>query len=67
MNEAARIEATAQGGAILASKNLLERLSGSDAGVLELDPDHVAYRTIAELGGSDKAIRDAGSIAVAEL
>lgn len=67
MNEAARIEATAQGGAILASKNLLERLSGPDAGVLELDPDHVAYRTIAELGGSDKAIRDAGSIAVAEL
>lgn len=67
MNEAARIEATAKGGSILASKNLLERLTPGDAQALNLDPDRVTYRTIAELGGSDKAVRDAGSIAVAEL
>jgi class 3 adenylate cyclase len=67
MNEAARIESTAQGGSILASKNLLERLATSDAEALDLDLDRLIYRTVAELGGSEKAIRDAGSIAVAEI
>lgn len=67
MNEAARIEATAQAGMILASKNVLERLAASDATALEVKPEQVVYRTIAELGGSDKAVRDAGAIPVTEL
>jgi class 3 adenylate cyclase len=67
MNEAARIEGVASAGAILGSKPLIERLGPEDAAELGIDPDGLAYRPLSELGASEKALRDAGTIAVAEL
>jgi class 3 adenylate cyclase len=68
MNEGARIEAAATGGAILASKDLIERLDAADAQATGIDPDALAYATLGELAGaSDKAIRDAGTIPVAPI
>jgi class 3 adenylate cyclase len=67
MNEAARIENTAHGGVVLASKAVIEQLDTVDAESLGLDPDALTYRTVAELTTNEKAIRDAGSIAVAAL
>jgi len=68
MNEGARIEEAAQGDQVLASKPLLERLDGDDASALGLDPARVAYRALAEIEGvSEKAKRDAGSIALADV
>jgi len=68
MNEAARIEEAAQGDQMLALKPLLERLGEDDASALTLDPKRVAYRALAEIEGvSEKAKRDAGSIAVADV
>ena len=68
MNEGARIEAAATDGAILASKDLIERLDVADAKATAIDPDSIAYTTLGELdGASDKAIRDAGTIAVTAI
>jgi class 3 adenylate cyclase len=68
MNEGARIEAAASGGVILASKDLIERLEAADAKASGVDPDAVSYTLLGELeGASDKAIRDAGAIPVAEI
>jgi class 3 adenylate cyclase len=65
MNEGARIEAAATGNAILASKDLVERLDADDAKATGIDPDAIAYTTLGELAGvDDKAVRDAGTIAV---
>jgi class 3 adenylate cyclase len=68
MNECARIEAAATEGTILASKDLIERLNAADAQAIGLDPDAIIYTALAELdGASDKAIRDAGAIAVSAI
>jgi len=68
MNEAARIEACASGGRILASKALVERLNRSDAQALGLDPTRAVYTPLAELPtATDKARRDAPAIAVSDL
>jgi class 3 adenylate cyclase len=68
VNEAARIEACATGGRALASKALIERLTPADALALGLDPDHTAYTALADLAtATDKARRDAPSIAVCEV
>ncbi len=68
MNEAARIEAAANGGAILASKDVVERLDSEDAQATGLDPDALVYKPLGELdGASDKAIRDAGAIPVTAI
>jgi class 3 adenylate cyclase len=68
MNEGARIEAVATNGAILASKDLIERLETEDAEATGVDPDAIAYTPLGELPGiSEKAVRDAGSIAVASI
>lgn len=68
MNETARIEAAATEGTILASKDLIERLAEDDAEATGLDPDAIAYTPLAELPGvSEKAVRDAGGIAVARI
>ena len=68
MNEAARIEAAAKGGTILASKDLVERLEPPEAQAAGIDPEAIGYTPLAELDGvSDKMIRDAGAIAVAQL
>ena len=67
MNEAARIEEVAVKGQILASKELLERLSPQDADALALDPAHMRFTSLGALGADSKSLRDAGSIAVAEI
>ena len=68
MNDGARIEAAAKGGAILASKDLIERRDGTDARSSGVDPDALAYTPLGELdGASDKAIRDAGTIPVTKI
>jgi class 3 adenylate cyclase len=68
VNEAARIEASATGGRSLASKALVERLDRADAAALGIDTDHMTYTPLAELDtATDKARRDAPSIAVCEV
>lgn len=68
VNEAARIEAVARGGAALASKHLIERLEPTDADALGLDPGALSYRTVVSLeGAGEKAVRDAGAIPVTEV
>jgi len=68
MNEAARLEQSAQGGGVLASKPLIERHDEDDASALSLEPARVSYRALADIEGvSEKAKRDAGSIAVADI
>ena len=68
VNECARIEASATGGRILASKSLIERLSPDTGAALGLDTNRVAYTQLGELStATDKARRDAPSIAVCEL
>jgi len=68
VNECARIQESAIDGEILASKSLIEHLTDSDAAALELDPDSVLYRTLAELpAASEKARRDASDLPVTPL
>jgi hypothetical protein len=65
--EAARIEGVATNGTVLASKNLIERLSPEDARALDLDPTSIRFTRIGSMNADDKAIRDAGTIAVAAI
>jgi class 3 adenylate cyclase len=68
VNEAARIEQSAQGGSLLASKILLEQLGPGDAAELALEPDRLSYTALADVdGASDKARRDAGTVAVTAI
>jgi class 3 adenylate cyclase len=67
MNEAARIEAVATNGRILASKDLLERLAPEDADALELDLAQMHFNAVSSLGADAKVLRDAGQVAVAEI
>jgi class 3 adenylate cyclase len=68
VNECARIEQVAHDGALLASKDLLERLDPEDAAAAGVDVGRVTYTSLAELaGGQEKAVRDAGQLAVTEL
>ncbi len=68
MNECARIEAAAKGGRTLGSKELIERLDPGDAAATGVDPDAASYRPLGELeGAGEKAVRDAGTIPVAEI
>ena len=67
MNEAARIEGAAQHGQVLASKSLIERLSLEAAAELKLDLEAISYNTLDELTDSEKALRDAATISVAEV
>jgi class 3 adenylate cyclase len=68
VNETARIEACATGGRTLVSKPLIERLSPADAQALGVDTSRTAYVQLAQLStATDKAQRDAPSIAVCEL
>jgi class 3 adenylate cyclase len=68
VNECARIQESAREGQVLVSKTLVENLAGEDSAALDLDPDTLSYVTIGELPhASQKAVRDAGGIAVASL
>ena len=68
INEAARIEASAVGGRILASKQLLERLSRIDAAAIDIDAERIAYTQLGDLDTApEKARRDAPLLAVCDL
>jgi len=68
VNECARIEQTARGGVLLASKPLVERLDPEVAQAFGLDPLTVTYRTVGELPGvEEKAVRDAGGVPVVSV
>jgi len=68
VNEGARIEACATGGRTLASKSLIERLNRVDADALGISTGHTTYTPLADLAtATDKARRDAPSIAVCEV
>lgn len=68
VNEAARIEACATGGRILASKALLERVAAADAQAVGIDLAALRYVPLAEVpGATAKAARDAPAISVCEL
>jgi hypothetical protein len=68
VNEAARIEACASGGRLLASKELVERLNADDATALAIDPGRVMYTQLGDLdSATEKARRDAPAIAVCDL
>jgi class 3 adenylate cyclase len=67
-NEALRIQQSARGGVTLASKALLERLDPEDAEAIGLAPHRMTYTTVADLPhASEKALRDAGTIAITQL
>jgi class 3 adenylate cyclase len=68
VNEAARIEACATDGRILASKPLIERLGRGDADALGIDPVRTTYTQLGELvTATEKARRDAPSIPVCDI
>ena len=68
VNECARIQQSAEGAAVLAAKPLIERLDEADAAALGLDVGALEYRVVAELPGAGrKAVRDAGTVPVAEV
>jgi class 3 adenylate cyclase len=68
VNECARIQQTARGGALYASKQVLELLDSSDALGLGIDPVNLLYAPLASMAwASDKARRDAGTVAVAPI
>ena len=53
------------GGALLASKSLLEQLGDDEAERLGLDTGDLVYRSVGELpDAGEKAVRDAGGIPV---
>ena len=68
VNTTARIEASATGGRILASERLIRRLEPVDATALGLDPARLGFTRLGDLEtATDKAHRDAASVAVCEL
>jgi class 3 adenylate cyclase len=68
VNEAARIEACATGGRLLASKDLIERLDEPDAAMLGIDPHQIRYTQLADLDtATEKARRDAPAIPVHDI
>lgn len=68
VNEAARIEACATGGRVLASKELVERLTADDAAALEIDLRAATYTPLGDLPtATEKARRDAPAIAVRDV
>ncbi len=68
VNDAARIEACASGGRALASKDLIECLTATDAAALGIDLNQAKYTVLADLStATEKARRDAPAIAVCEV
>jgi class 3 adenylate cyclase len=68
VNEAARIEACATDGRILASKGLIERLDVTDAATLGIEPNRITYTQLSDLDtATDKARRDAPAIPVCDI
>ena len=68
VNECARIQESARDGAVLGSKALVERLDPAEAADEGIDAAQLRYTLVSELDDvPEKALRDAGSLAVSEL
>lgn len=68
VNECARLQESARGGTLLATKDLLERLEDQAVRSLGLDPAGVQYTALADVdGATPKAVHDAGSLSVLPL
>ena len=68
VNECFRIQEIAATDQTLASKQLVEQLTADDAAGLGIDTEKLSYTTISEFPNvSEKATRDAGTIAVASV
>ncbi|MEA2488159.1 MAG: adenylate cyclase [Actinomycetota bacterium] len=68
VNECARVEDTAFGGEILATKALVEQLNDGDALAAGVDCDNLVYEPLRDRPhATEKAIRDAGGVAVTSL
>jgi class 3 adenylate cyclase len=68
VNMTERIEASATGGRILASRQLISRLAPDDAAVLGIEPECLTFARLGDLGtATAKARRDAAEIEVCEL
>jgi class 3 adenylate cyclase len=68
VNECARLQESMRGGGLGASKAFLELLSPAVASSLAFDPAAVIYRPLSSIDGvGPKAVRDAGTLAVAIL
>lgn len=68
VNDCARIQQTARHGQLLASKDLVERLSHEDAAALGVNPEGLVYDMVGEIEGApEKALRDAAAIPVTSL
>ena len=68
VNECARIQEAAHGDALLATKQLVERLDPGEAEAEGIVPAQLRYSLVSELDDvPEKALRDAGSIAVADV
>ena len=66
--ECARIQESAEQDTTLASKQLLEQLTDDDAASLGIDLEKLHYAPLAELSdASEKAVRDAGGVAVTPI
>lgn len=65
VNEAARVQESSEAGKTLATKQLLERLDPQEAARLGIELEATRFSVLAELpAASEKARRDAGSLAV---
>lgn len=68
VNECARLQESTRDGGISVSKAFAELLHPEDAGALGIDVSSVLYQPLAKVPGvSEKAVRDAGTLAVARL
>jgi class 3 adenylate cyclase len=68
VNECARIQQTARGGALLASKQVLELLDSGDASHLGIEPAHLTYAALGSMDtATEKVRRDAGTVAVSPI
>lgn len=68
VNEAARVQESAEPGSTLATKQLLERLESDDARALTVNLEETRFTLLSELSSTtEKGRRDAGSLAVAKI
>jgi class 3 adenylate cyclase len=68
VNEGARVQQAAKEGHVLATKDLVERLTDEDARSIDVDTDRLVYTMVAELPDApEKSRRDAGGLPVVDL
>ena len=68
VNEGARVQQAAKEGHVLATKDLVERLTEEDARAIDVDTDRLVYTMVADLPDAPaKSRRDAGGLPVVDL